>query len=118
MTLSGMIEPTEAGSSTGAEIFAQQCSACHGENGMGDRNQGAPNLTDSVWLYGGTHDQISNSIWRGPYGVMPAWEGRLDEPTITALAAYVYLLGGGEPAAPTQTAAASDTQAGPADTGR
>ncbi|MBL4537191.1 MAG: cytochrome-c oxidase, cbb3-type subunit III [Oceanicaulis sp.] len=96
MTLSDMIEPTEAGQTTGAEIFEFQCSACHGANGMGDRMQGAPNLTDQEWLYGGTREQISNTIWRGPYGMMPAWEGRLDEEVITALAAYVYLLGGGE----------------------
>ena len=96
MTLSDMIEPTEAGRTTGAEIFEFQCSACHGANGMGDRMQGAPNLTDQEWLYGGTREQISNTIWRGPYGMMPAWEGRLDEEVITALAAYVYLLGGGE----------------------
>ena len=96
MTLSDMIEPTEAGQTTGAEIYEFQCSACHGPNGMGDRMQGAPNLTDQEWLYGGTREQISNTIWRGPYGMMPAWEGRLDEEVITALAAYVYLLGGGE----------------------
>ena len=96
MTLSDMIEPTEAGQTTGAEIYEFQCSACHGPNGMGDRTQGAPNLTDQEWLYGGTREQISNTIWRGPYGMMPAWEGRLDEEVITALAAYVYLLGGGE----------------------
>lgn len=96
MTLSAMIEPTEAALTTGAEIFAAQCSACHGEDGRGDRTQGAPNLTDRDWLYGSTPEAIRATIWRGPYGVMPAWEGRLDEEVITALAAYVFLLGGGE----------------------
>ena len=73
---------------------------------MGDRTQGAPNLTDQEWLYGGTRDQIYNTIWRGPYGMMPAWEGRLDEEVITALAAYVYLLGGGESETITEASAA------------
>jgi len=118
MTLSGMIEPTEAGSTTGAEIYDIQCSACHMADGSGDRSQGAPNLADNEWLYGGERDQIRNTIWRGPYGVMPAWEDRLDEPTITALAAYVYLLGGGESAAPADTAAAEPAQTGSAAAGR
>lgn len=96
MALADMIEPTEAGNTTGREIFELQCSACHGVNGLGDQTQGAPNLTDRVWLYGSDKAQIENTIWRGPYGVMPAWEDRLGEETITALAAYVYLLGGGE----------------------
>jgi len=82
---------------TGAEIFSSQCSACHGPNGMGDQAQGAPNLTDSVWLYGGERDQIYDSIYRGPYGVMPYWSDRLDEAMIAALAVYVHSLGGGEP---------------------
>ena len=58
---------------------------------------GAPNLVDNYWLYGSEREQIVNSIWRGPFGVMPNWGERLNDPTITALAAYVYLLGGGEP---------------------
>lgn len=93
LTLSGMIEPTEAGQSTGAEIFASQCSVCHMADGTGDQSQGAPNLTDAIWLFGGTPEQVRETIWRGPYGVMPAWQERLDDQTITALAAYVYLRG-------------------------
>ena len=93
MTLAGLIDdPSEEG----ASIYARQCASCHGDTGLGDRAQGAPNLTDAEWLYGNTRDQIEMSIWRGPYGVMPAWEGRLDDNVITALAAYVFLLGGGE----------------------
>jgi cytochrome c oxidase cbb3-type subunit 3 len=80
----------------GGEIFAAQCATCHGLDGAGDPSQGAPNLTDAIWLYGSSPEQVENTIWRGPYGVMPAWEGRLDDPTITALAAYVYSLGGGQ----------------------
>lgn len=80
----------------GAGIYAAQCVSCHMEDGTGDQAQGAPNLTDQDWLYGGSADQIAETIHRGPYGVMPSWEGRLSEPMITALATYVYSLGGGE----------------------
>ena len=82
----------------GAVIFDAQCASCHMADGTGDRLQGAPNLTDQDWLYGGTRDQVMGIIHRGPYGVMPAWESRLDEATLDALAAYVFLLGGGEDA--------------------
>jgi cbb3-type cytochrome c oxidase subunit III len=37
----------------GATVFADNCAACHGDDGKGDRDQGAPNLTDAIWLYGG-----------------------------------------------------------------
>jgi len=97
MTLAGLTAATEAGAGDGARIYERECAACHGVDGRGDRSQGAPDLTNNIWLYGGSREQIRNSIHRGPYGVMPAWEDRLPEPVITALAAYVYLLGGGEP---------------------
>lgn len=98
LSLSGATGFEQAALDDGSRIFASQCATCHGDNGMGDRAQGAPNLTDAIWLYGGEPQQIENTIHRGPYGVMPAWEGRLDDPTITALATYVYSLGGGESA--------------------
>ncbi|RKQ95612.1 cytochrome-c oxidase, cbb3-type subunit III [Maricaulis maris] len=82
----------------GATVFEVQCASCHMADGTGDRAQGAPNLTDRDWLYGGSREQVMATIHRGPYGVMPAWESRLDEATIDALAAYVFLLGGGEDA--------------------
>ncbi len=113
MTLSDMVERTEAGRTTGAEIYAQQCASCHGDNGLGDQTIGAPNLTDREWLYGSGKAQIESTIWRGPYGVMPAWEDKLSEETITALAAYVYLLGGGERSAFSEAAlGAGDAAAG------
>ncbi len=117
MTLAGMI-PAEEGSARGAEIFAQQCSACHMADGTGDQSQGAPNLTDSVWLYGGTREQIENTIWRGPYGVMPHWEDRLSDEVITALSAYVFMLGGGQPDAPVESASAAPADAAAAAPGR
>lgn len=77
-------------------IFAQQCASCHGAGGKGDQAQGAPDLTDAIWLYGGDRRTIRETLMNGRGGVMPAWEGRLREEQIIALAAYVHSLGGGE----------------------
>ncbi|WP_417477021.1 cytochrome-c oxidase, cbb3-type subunit III [Maricaulis sp.] len=102
LSLSGDDRPADAVTRGGA-TYASQCVSCHMADATGDRTQGAPNLIDQDWLYGGTRDQIVATIYRGPYGVMPAWEGRLNDTTIDALAAYVYLLGGGEAAASSPT---------------
>ena len=80
----------------GAIIFKEQCAACHGDDGKGKAEQGAPNLTDQIWLYGNNIDAIVTSIRTGRGGVMPAWEGRLDPVTIKALAIYVHSFGGGQ----------------------
>ncbi len=76
--------------------FKDQCAACHGEDGKGKREFGAPNLTDKEWLYGGEAPDIRAQIVNGRGGVMPAWGARLDPVTIDALAVYVHSLGGGE----------------------
>jgi cytochrome c oxidase cbb3-type subunit 3 len=80
----------------GGELFANNCTSCHGDDGRGDRTQGAPNLTDAIWLYGDTPEQVTRIITRGPYGVMPPWNTRLSEAEIRAVSAYVHGLGGGE----------------------
>lgn len=79
-----------------APIFEQQCASCHGPDGRGDQSQGAPNLTDQEWLYGGDRSTIQYTIYYARNGVMPTWAGRLDDATINALAVYVHALGGGE----------------------
>lgn len=84
----------------GAVTFQEQCAACHGATGAGDRGQGAPSLNDDVWLYGGSREEIRTQIEQGRGGVMPAWERRLDAGTIRALAFYVHQMGGGEADAP------------------
>lgn len=76
--------------------FADNCAACHGPDGKGNREFGAPNLTDKDWLYGGTKAEIRAQIVKGKGGVMPTWGARLDPMTIDALAVYVHSLGGGE----------------------
>jgi cytochrome c oxidase cbb3-type subunit 3 len=72
------------------------CASCHGEDGKGNQEVGAPNLTANIWLYGGSHADIVTSITNGRGGVMPAWAGRLDPETIKKLSMYVHSLGGGQ----------------------
>jgi cytochrome c oxidase cbb3-type subunit 3 len=105
----------------GAAIFQEQCAACHGAAGAGDRVFGAPSLTDDVWLYGGSREEIRRQIELGRGGVMPTWEARFDPGTIRALAYYVHEMGGGEPDAPpapatTDAAAPASAQDAPANT--
>jgi len=90
--ISGQGQPSAAG----AQLFAENCASCHGPEGKGMREQGAPNLTDGIWLYGGDRASLNQTISKARYGVMPHWAGRLDEATIKMLAAYVHSLGGGE----------------------
>jgi cytochrome c oxidase cbb3-type subunit 3 len=77
-------------------LFETNCAACHGPDGKGSRTFGAPNLTDQIWLYGGTRADIRGQIVNGRGGVMPTWAGRLSPETIKSLAVYVHSLGGGE----------------------
>ena len=79
-----------------APIYATQCVSCHGADGKGNRQLGAPNLTDHEWLFGGEPRDIQQTIYSARNAHMPAWQGRLDDPTIKALAVYVHSLGGGE----------------------
>lgn len=77
----------------GAEIFADNCSSCHGENAMGDTAQGAPNLIDAFWIYGGDDDAMFQTIWDGRQGWMPAWEARMTETERKILTVYLTDLG-------------------------
>ena len=66
------------------------------EDGTGDREQGAPNLTDAIWLYGGDEATLTETVINARFGVMPAWGPRLSDAEVNAVAAYVHQLGGGE----------------------
>jgi cytochrome c oxidase cbb3-type subunit 3 len=79
-----------------AKLFQENCAACHGAQGKGDRKVGAPNLTDNEWLYGSRREDIHDQIWNGHGGVMPTWGGRLSPEEIKSLAIFVHSLGGGE----------------------
>jgi cytochrome c oxidase cbb3-type subunit 3 len=93
LTLSGGNADME---SAGGVLFTDNCSACHGEDGAGLRDLGAPNLTDAIWLFGGDKATVVETIAGGRAGVMPTWDGRLSASQINAVAAYVHQLGGGE----------------------
>ena len=80
----------------GKKLFADNCALCHGPDGKGNRELGAPNLADNIWLFGSDEATIIDVITNSRAGVMPAWTGRLDPVTIKALAYYVHSLGGGE----------------------
>ena len=79
----------------GKAKFAENCAACHLPDGTGMQALGAPNLTDKVWLYGGSEAAIIESIAKGRNGVMPAMAQTLGttsnkEAKLHLLAAYVY----------------------------
>jgi cytochrome c oxidase cbb3-type subunit 3 len=78
-----------------APLFAENCASCHGDDGRGGKTQGAPNLTDAEWLYGGDRATLRTTIHGPRGGVMPAWKSRLDPATVRALAVYVHSMGGG-----------------------
>ena len=87
----------------GAQIYADNCTSCHGTDGEGSRTLGAPRLNDAIWLYGGTREDIVLQILKPRMGHMPAWQDKLDPVTIKMLAAYVHSLGGGEATMPATT---------------
>lgn len=68
------------------------CSACHGADAKGNPALGAPNLTNNVWLYGGSQKAVEDTIRHGRNGVMPSWEHILGEDKIKILAGYVLSL--------------------------
>ncbi|MBS0125289.1 cytochrome-c oxidase, cbb3-type subunit III [Thetidibacter halocola] len=95
MSLSG--DPQDASKvAEGEQVYLDNCASCHGEDAAGDRMQGAPNLSDAIWLYGGDYDTLHETVTYARYGVMPNWNTRLSEAEIRAVATYVHGLGGGE----------------------
>ena len=80
----------------GYSLYNQTCFLCHGEDGKGMTELGAPNLTDQIWLFGGSRSAIQESIRNSRAGVMPFWQGRLSPETIKQLAVYIHSLGGGQ----------------------
>ena len=80
----------------GQTVFVDNCSACHMEDGSGDPTQGAPKLSDAIWLYGGSREAITETVVNARFGVMPNWNRRLSEDQIRAVALYVHSRGGGQ----------------------
>lgn len=102
-SLSNLDGVDAAKAASGAEVFAENCTACHGENGKGSiandiEDTGAPNLADAIWLYGSDYATVKHNVEIGPQGMMPAWglNPNFNQAKINAVAAYVHQLGGGE----------------------
>ncbi len=95
LSLSGRDEDNAA-AMRGGEIFAAECASCHGKDANGGRKFGAPRLTDGIWLYGGERADLISQITKPRHGVMPTWQGRLDDVSIKQVTIYVHSLGGGE----------------------
>lgn len=88
--------PTGGAGGDAETLFLDNCSACHGEQGEGIPELGAPNLADAIWLYGGDEATLTETITYSRFGVMPAWGQRLAEADVRAVSLYVHALGGGE----------------------
>jgi cytochrome c oxidase cbb3-type subunit 3 len=95
MSLSGETQDASL-VAAGETVFIDNCAACHMDDGTGDIWQGAPNLTDAIWLFGGDYDTLLETVTYSRFGVMPSWADRLNEAEIRAVATYVHGLGGGE----------------------
>lgn len=90
----------EAAATAGAKVYQTNCIACHGPDGKGNPMMGAPNLTDDIWLYGGSTEKIAETIEKGRNGQMPAHGELLGNAKVHLLAAYVLSLGGSQAASP------------------
>ena len=82
----------EDAAAAGETKYRELCVSCHGPDGKGNQQLGAPNLTNDIWLYGGSLADIESSIADGRQGRMPAHEEFLGEAKSHLLAAYVYSL--------------------------
>jgi cytochrome c oxidase cbb3-type subunit 3 len=82
--------------SAGAKIFADNCASCHGDQGQGNRDMGAPRLASQIHLYGNARETIVDQVTMPHMGVMPNWGARLDPATIKSVTLYVHAFGGGE----------------------
>jgi cytochrome c oxidase cbb3-type subunit 3 len=96
----GLSKNESSSTSKGYAVFEANCASCHGADGKGNREFGAPNLADAIWLYGGKKDEVYHSVYTAHAGVMPNWNARLSPPTIRQLSIYVHQLGGGEKTLP------------------
>ena len=98
MSLSGKKHDAER-AGRGKETFSTVCAACHGPDGKGNQGIGAPNLTDNIWLYGGTEKTIIETVTNGRANQMPAWKDFLGDGKVHLLTAYVWGLSNNKAAA-------------------
>jgi cytochrome c oxidase cbb3-type subunit 3 len=89
------VQTPEGWAAAGKARFEAVCAACHGAEGRGNPTLGAPDLTDSAWLYGRDFASIAATIRDGRNGVMPAWRARLGDDQARLVAAWVISRGSG-----------------------
>ena len=104
LSLSGRAVPA-GDPATGKQKFEQTCVACHGPDARGNPQMGAPNLTDSTWLHGGSVAAVRETIEKGRHGEMPAHFERLGETRAKLVAAYVLSLNAAKASKPVEVAA-------------
>lgn len=90
--LNGELEVDKEAAAAGANQYQMFCAACHGTDGKGNQSLGAPNLTDNIWLYGGSQTLVEHTLRVGRNGRMPAFGDMLSESKIHLLTAYVQSL--------------------------
>jgi len=83
-------DTNQAQVAAGRTVFETYCVACHGADGRGNPALGSPNLTNGIWLYGGSEEQIAQTLRAGRNGMMPAFKDTLSEDKIHILTAYIY----------------------------
>ncbi len=88
-TLASNDAANTAGNTKGMQLFQQFCVACHGNTGEGNPLLGAPRLSDDIWLYGNSDEQLHHSISIGRNGIMPAFDKKLDDAQIRMLVAWL-----------------------------
>jgi cytochrome c oxidase cbb3-type subunit III len=81
-----------AEAAAGKPRYEQICVACHGVDGKGNIALGAPDLTDTAWLYGSSEKVITETLTKGRNGQMPAHAPLLGADAVKIVAGYVYSL--------------------------
>ena len=81
----------------GKVVFTANCAVCHGPDGRGKADVGAPDLTDRHWTHGRDENSLYMTVWGGLQGHMPSWEGRLTPIDVKILALYLIDLGKNKP---------------------
>ena len=81
-----------AGIAAGADLYAKNCIACHGDKGQGSVG---PNLTDNYWLHKGSINDVFKVIKYGvPEKGMRAWKDDFSPVQIAQLASFVESIKG------------------------
>jgi cytochrome c oxidase cbb3-type subunit 3 len=92
LTDKSLLATNEVAVARGGKLFANVCTACHGADARGNKQLGAPDLTDDYWLYGRSRSAIRTGLEKGRNGVMPAHLPLIGETRARLAAAYVWSL--------------------------